>query len=488
MHTYEQKYNLTHLNFSIYFIEVARIKRPRLIHDRKEKYVHTLMPHIIALIFFINILYFKCPIRGYEMKVYRTLKTAFLFSVSLSVLDISHGASSFSSSWMRRGATSQTVHAVQTVTQSFRFCSFLPEGVTLIPLSQKGLAPWSDRQQKTKTDEHTPIDVSKFCADHERGLLYRFQSWKELEKEKETKAEKFPLFKMKTETFDRCAEHKELSGLVESMGLVESTFSIEDGQLSALGTGLLVRQDAVLTAAHNVTIDPTDSLKIKKSKTAENVEFLLRYDDGKPLKRLKVSEYKIPKEWLIGRDRAYDFAILFLENSELKTKIQLASVNNAMKLPIPTRVAGYPKEVPNTTGLRVQNEPLSSYAHSGELRKVSDCNRFLDYSCFTEEGMSGGPILIRDLPTISIGVHTTGRWDLNRGVHHSDHMIAYINKWFEERASSNNSDKAIETLIAELAATDEESTYLRSNIEKLRTYPQENLRSYISVLLDVHRK
>lgn len=422
------------------------------------------------------------------MRVHRTLKTVFLFSVSCSLFNVSCAASAFSSSWMRRGATSQATHSIQTLAQSVRFCSSLPDGIRLISLSQKGLAPWSDKRQKTSAEELSSIDVSKFCADHERGLLYRFQSWQELEKEKTPTPEKFPLFKTKMETFDRCSDHKELLDLVESMGLVESTFKIADGQLSALGTGLMVRPDAILTAAHNLTIDPADSPKVKKSKVATNVNFLLRYDDGKPLKRLKVSGYKVPKEWLIGRDKAYDFAVLFLGNSELEPKVRLASVDSTMKLPIPTRVAGYPKEVPNSAGIRVQNKPLSSYAHSGELRKMSDCSMFLDYSCFTEEGMSGGPILIRDHPTFSIGVHTTGNWDLNRGVHHADHMIAYMNKWFEEREASDESTDELSSLITELAATDEEAAYLASNIEKLKTYPKENLRSYISVLLDVFRR
>lgn len=118
------------------------------------------------------------------MRVYRILKTAVLLSVSYSSLDFSCTASVFSSSWMRKGATSQATHSIQALTQSIRFCSSLPHGMRIASLRQNGLAPsLAEKRQKTSAAENPSIDIAKFCADNERGLLYRFQSWQELAKE-----------------------------------------------------------------------------------------------------------------------------------------------------------------------------------------------------------------------------------------------------------------------------------------------------------------
>lgn len=420
------------------------------------------------------------------MKLHHLIRKVFLTSLGLTLtLYSSFGSGILSSSLLRRTSPPATTYIAQTALLSpVRFCSTLPKGFKLIEISQEGLAPWSDKKQTSHSEESKPIDVTKFCADHERGLLYRFQSWKELEEEKE---EKFPLFKTKVEAFDRCSDHPLLSDLIESMGLVESLFDLESGHLTALGTGIMIRPDAILTAAHNLTIDPKDSPKVKSSKNAKEVEFLLKYDSGTSLKTLKISDYKLPNEWLFGRDASYDFAVLFLEKSEIQPKIGLASIEKWMSLPIETRVAGYPKEIIGKAGLRVPNKPLSSYAHSGELKSISDCNRFLNYSCYTDQGMSGGPVLIRDLP-ISIGVHTTGRSDLNRGVHHTDHMKNYLDKWFSERKKANQSDiDDIKETIKELSTSDEEREYLNANVSVIKEYPKESRRSCLAIMIQMYR-
>jgi V8-like Glu-specific endopeptidase len=420
------------------------------------------------------------------MKLNHFIKKLLLTSLGLTLtLHSSFGSGILSSSLLRRTSFPATAYVAQSARlSSFRFCSTIPKGIKLIEISQEGLAPWSDKKQTSHGEEIKPIDVTKFCADHERGLLYRYQSWKELEEEKE---ENFPLFKTKLETFDRCSDQPVLSDLIETMGLVESLFDLGSGQLTALGTGMMIRPDAILTAAHNLTIDPKDSPKVKSSQNAKEVEFLLKYDSGNTLKTLKISDYKVPNEWLFGRDASYDFAVLFLEKSEIQPKIGLASIEKWMSLPIETRVAGYPKEIIGKAGLRIPNKPLSSYAHSGELKSISDCNRFLNYSCFTEEGMSGGPVLIRDLP-ISIGVHTTGRWDLNRGVHHTDHMKNYLDKWFSERKKANQSDiDDIKETIKELSTSDEELKYLNANVNVVKEYPKESRRSCLAIMIQMYR-
>jgi hypothetical protein len=114
------------------------------------------------------------------------IKNIFLGFVGLGfVLGTSFGSSILSSSLLRRTSLPATTCVAQTArVNAVRFCSTLPEGLKLIEISQEGLAPWSDKKQTSHSEESKPIDVTKFCSDHERGLLYRFQSWEEIEEER----------------------------------------------------------------------------------------------------------------------------------------------------------------------------------------------------------------------------------------------------------------------------------------------------------------
>jgi hypothetical protein len=202
------------------------------------------------------------------MKLNHIVRKLFLTSLGLTLTLYSiFGSGIPSSSLLRRISPTATTYVAQTaLLNPVRFCSTLPKGFKLIKISQEGLAPWSNEKQKLRSTESKQIDITKFCADRERGLLYQFQSWKELEIERE---EKVSLFKTKLEPFDQCSDQPELSDLLESMGLEESFFDLESAKLRALGTGFMIRQDAVLTAAHNLTIDPEDRPKVNESTTCK---------------------------------------------------------------------------------------------------------------------------------------------------------------------------------------------------------------------------
>jgi V8-like Glu-specific endopeptidase len=424
------------------------------------------------------------------MKLHHFIRKLLLTSLGFTLtLHSSFGSGILSSSLLRRTSPSATTYVAQAARlNSVRVYNTLPDGLKLIELSQKGLAPWEDKKQTKNPESFKGIDITKFCADPERGILYRYQRSKN--KSSDEQEEKFPLFKKNVETFDRCSEKAELSEIYQSMGLVESYYDLgDDKSITTAGTGFLVRPDTILTAAHNLTLDPKDSdkIKIKSEMKADLVKFFLNHDDGKSSRVLTVSKYKVPKEWEIGRDKSYDFAVLFLENSITAPMVKLSTILEKMSLPIPACVAGYPDEIPSTTGVIVKNDPLCSYAHSGELKEVSTCRKIIGYDCFTHEGMSGGPVLIKGLP-ISIGVHTRGGLDLNRGVHHSSHMEAYLQKWFDERENTkNNVESKIIELISELSRNTQEEEYLLSKIGTLKEYSEENYRAYMAVLLNAYR-
>jgi V8-like Glu-specific endopeptidase len=421
------------------------------------------------------------------MKLHHFIRKLLLASLGFTLtLHSSFGSGILSSSLLRRAAQPTTNYIAQkAVVNAVRFCSTIPEGFKLIEFDRKHKAPWLDKKQAKKEEEF--LDISQFCADPERGILYRYQS----SGNSEEKKEKFPLFKTKISTFDRCADQSDSIDVFNAMGLVESFFDLGNGKsIVTAGTGFLIDSDTVLTAGHNLTLDPKDStkIKIKTPLKANKVKFFLRYDEGKSSNVFEVSEYKLPIEWESGRDKSYDFAAIFLKQSILETRIKLSTIKKEMKLPIPASIAGYPEEIPTESGFRVKNIPLCSYMHTGELKEISSCRKIIGYNCFTNEGMSGGPILVRGFP-IALGVHTRGCLDLNRGVHHFDHMVSYLKKWFSEKdGNQESSSDEIINMISELAKTEEEKTHLISSLDKIKDFQQENLRPYLAAILHVYRK
>lgn len=411
----------------------------------------------------------------------------FFYSLSLTLtLHSSFGSGMLYSSLLRRPTMHTTAYIAQASRfSSVRFCSTLPEGFDIIEFNRKHKAPWLDKRQAKKEEEF--LDISQFCSDPERGILYRYQS----SENSGDKKEKFPLFQTPISTFDRCSDQVECLDVFNAMGLVESFFDLGDGKsIVTAGTGFLIDSDTVLTAGHNLTLDQKDITKIKITTPlkADKVRFLLRYDKGKSSHVFEVSEYKLPIEWESGRDTSYDFAAVFLKYSVQETRIKLSTVKKEMKLPIPASVAGYPEEVPTESGFRVKNLPLCSYMHTGELKEISSCRKRIGYNCFTNEGMSGGPILVRGFP-IALGVHTRGCLDLNRGVHHFEHMVSYLKKWFSEKdGQQESSSEEIINVISELAKTEEEKTHLMSSLDKIKDFQQENLRSYLAAILHIYRK
>ena len=421
------------------------------------------------------------------MKLNHIIRKIFLTSLGLTLtLYSSFGSSFLSYSLLRRASAPTNAYIAQkAVVNAVRFCSTTPEGFDIIEFNRKHKAPWLDKKQTKKEEEF--LDISQFCADPERGILYRYQSSGNSGDKKET----FPLLKTKTSTFDRCSSQSENIDVFNAMGLVESFFDLgDDKTIVTAGTGFLIDSDTVLTAGHNLTLDPKDStkIKIKAPLKANKVKFFLRYDEGKSSNVFEVLEYKLPIEWESGRDKSYDFAAIFLKDSIQETRIKLSTVKKEMKLPIPTSAAGYPEEIPTESGFRVKNLPLCSYMHNGELKELSSCRKIIGYNCFTNEGMSGGPILVRGFP-IALGVHTRGCLDLNRGVHHFEHMVSYLKKWFSEKDGhqESSSDEVI-NMISELAKTEEEKIHLMSSLDKIKDFQKENLRPYLAAILHVYRK
>lgn len=371
-----------------------------------------------------------------------------------------------------------------------RVCSSVPDFVKIVDFKRTKFSPWNSKQQKMQTGT-SPIDLSEFCADPERDILYRYQSAQKLTTPGPDK-EKFPLFKQPWSSFNKLSVNKSMEDVFRSIGLVESVYDLGGtDSLTTLGTGFLIFRDTVLTAAHNVVLDPSDSDKITTPKSPSTIKFHLSYDSDNSDHVHTVSYYKTAKEWDLSRDNKYDFSALFFSESIQETNIKLATVKKGMALPIPLGVAGYPYWIAaqNHFGLKKVNKPLCAYVTDGELKEISDCRKRIGYNCFTASGVSGGPVLIKDWPIV-VGVHTNGNLDLNRGVHYSDHMVSYLDKWVKEhetKEQSDNENKIME-MIDEISKSELEKKLLTDKLDKLKEYPLDSLKTYMSVILDFHRQ
>lgn len=207
------------------------------------------------------------------MKLLHIIRKTILNSLGLILLfNPSFGSSMLSSSVLRRTLIPATTYVSQAASVSaLRFCSTIPEGFDIIEFNRKHKAPWLDKKQAKKEEI---LDISQFCADPERGILYRYQSSGNSGDKKET----FPLFKTKVSTFDRCSDQSECIDVFNAKGLVESFFDLDDKSIIASESGLLSDSNTVLTAEYN---HPEDSPKIKTSFKANKLNLFLRYDDGK---------------------------------------------------------------------------------------------------------------------------------------------------------------------------------------------------------------
>jgi len=111
------------------------------------------------------------------MKLNHIIRKAILNSLGLILLfNSSFGSGILSSSLLRRTSPPATTYIAQTALLSpVRFCSTVTEGFDIIEFNRKNKAPWLDKKQAKKRGEF--LDISQFCADPERGILYRYQSW-----------------------------------------------------------------------------------------------------------------------------------------------------------------------------------------------------------------------------------------------------------------------------------------------------------------------
>jgi V8-like Glu-specific endopeptidase len=304
--------------------------------------------------------------------------------------------------------------------------SSLPEGLTLNTVS---VADHSDIRPVPKRDLFMQKGL-KYIYDDDNYNIYRegpvrypFFDKSDLEK---TQEEAFLEIEGKLKEFHKCSE--EAPEIAKALGRIESTFDINGKEEVCYGSGLLIEPDVVLTAAHNI------KCKIKgEFREVDQVEFFLGYDELKNRKLSEVLYWRMPKEWMNSRRKDYDYALLFLKEKLDAPKIVLTTYNfseHGRHLQVP----GYPSSIIKKDFEEKENNPVSSYINRGELISFSEDQKTIIHNASTFYGMSGGPILLADLP-IAIGVHAYGGKNnkANLGIHYSDHMQHDIAIWMKER-------------------------------------------------------
>ncbi len=85
------------------------------------------------------------------------------------------------------------------------------------------------------------------------------------------------------------------------------------GKRGFIGTGFLIANDLVLTAAHNLYTHPTKDTEELEQK-AENLEFYPGISGDLPEKGINVADYRYPKQFKENKspDCTYDYALLRL--------------------------------------------------------------------------------------------------------------------------------------------------------------------------------
>ncbi|MEM7453398.1 MAG: trypsin-like serine protease [Planctomycetota bacterium] len=171
------------------------------------------------------------------------------------------------------------------------------------------------------------------------------------------------------------------------------------GSTPYIGTGFLIRQNLLLTAAHNL-YKPAHGLSSK-------VIVLAGINGGVTPNfgtcEVGKSFLRVPPEYRAG-DKRWDFGVVVLNRPFAAPPLALTKFN--ANFTAPGIVSGYPKKVHNSESL-TQNG-TTQWFHRGTISR-STGNLF--YNIDTSKGQSGAPVLVERIPAngspywSAVGVH-----------------------------------------------------------------------------------
>ncbi|QEK38684.1 trypsin-like serine peptidase [Candidatus Cytomitobacter primus] len=177
------------------------------------------------------------------------------------------------------------------------------------------------------------------------------------------------------------------------------------------GTGFLINENIVMTAAHNV-FDYMN--EVDSNIPASKVHFALQAHNNQigPA----CTHYYMHPEWEKKLDSAYDIALLFFPHS-MDNQLVLKTAFKAQDV----KVIGYPSG----------HEKM----HEAKGKAMYDCDEKVSHKVNTLPGNSGSPIISQKQGDFVVGVHTNGKSEgseYNKGVRIKQSIIKFINESIDQ--------------------------------------------------------
>ncbi len=193
-------------------------------------------------------------------------------------------------------------------------------------------------------------------------------------------------------------------------------------KLTAMGTGTIIGDRAVLTAGHNLfdhdwKLGWASSVKVVPAKSGNN----------EPFGSHMAAKLYVPQKYEKKDNYEYDYGLIILNKPftpELGWWKRIRSLDTERLKNLSVNIAGYPAD---------KKPDYTMWRDFKKIKKVTD--RLLFYDLDTYGGMSGSPVWVRwkDYRSI-IGIHTGG-WrnkDMNRSIRITKDVRANIMKWMKE--------------------------------------------------------
>ena len=198
-------------------------------------------------------------------------------------------------------------------------------------------------------------------------------------------------------------------------GLLEIQFAAE----VRYGTAWLIGPRTLATAAHNLLHPEVGE--------AVGLEVGMAYD-GESARGgwHRIVDCRFDEGWRKqpNPEEGYDYAVLKIGDSTVGDQLgwfRFEDYKDAKLENMPVSIFGYPMD-------SERFQQFHMYRGRGQVHDVN--SRLIRYNCDTDEGMSGGPVIVRfGEQRVAVGIHVAGGIDSNAGTRINDAAHALFNKY-----------------------------------------------------------
>lgn len=200
--------------------------------------------------------------------------------------------------------------------------------------------------------------------------------------------------------------------------IVSLQIEFNNGAKKTRGTGFLVADNIVVTAAHVIyNAEYGGFATYVVAKPGRNGELSMPYGLA------TATLVGVSNQWKDSQDNNYDWGAIKLTHTIVGKpgKIAMSTVED-YSWDIPAKISGYPKYYPGNEITYKQVEA------SGTVMTVGDY--LLGYQIDATHGQSGAPILNEN--NVAIGIHSFGSGDYNFGARLNSNVLYYLNEFIQE--------------------------------------------------------